>query len=360
MKGRNFNGSLQRVPSRRTGRGEGAGGRAASPAFRRAGSPGRQASRPRPRAPALRPSASAPALRASRPSLGASRAGLFARQSGSGTSRARPGALAARLFGSCARLFTLRAKLGTLCANFLGRVQSFLPCAKRALCATFLGACKLFLRAKLRSLVRKPFWVACKAFCLARKAQSLAAEPRSLVSTAFDLAHEAPVLRGRRAGLRARVGMGSARRSRPGSNPPKGRTLPAGSRPRAAPGVEHGTSATHTGWRKFVDEGERTEGPPNYLKPVRLAATRWKNQIAAEERHLAHAGIKPTGEGQRTGKARNPAQAASTTPTNTSWPASIPMLKEKSAKLDIALREPNLCECSGKAEAVQQAKESRR
>ena len=97
VKGRNFNGSLQRVPLRRTARGEGAGGRAASPAFRRAGSPGRQASRPRPRAPASRPSASAPALRASRPSLGASRAGLFARQSGSGTSRARPGALAARL-----------------------------------------------------------------------------------------------------------------------------------------------------------------------------------------------------------------------------------------------------------------------
>ena len=45
--------------------------------------------------------------------------------------------------------------------------------------------------------VRKAFWVACKAFCLARKAQSLAAEPRSLVATAFDLAHEAPVLRGR-------------------------------------------------------------------------------------------------------------------------------------------------------------------
>ena len=130
VKGRNFNGSLQRVPSRRTGRGEGAGGRAASPAFRRSGSPGRQASRPRPRSPASRPSASAPALRASRPSLGASRAGLFARQSGSGTSRARPGALCARLFGPCARLFTLRAKLGSLVCKALGRAQSFLPCAQ--------------------------------------------------------------------------------------------------------------------------------------------------------------------------------------------------------------------------------------
>ena len=155
---------------------------------------------------------------------------------------AEPRSLSRRAFSPAVRLWNLSGTARSLGRKafravrkafyapptFLGRVQGFLPCAQSS------------------KPPRKTFWGAFKGFLLSPQAQSLAAEPRSLVSTAFDLAHEARVLRGRRAGLRARVGMGSARRSRPGSNPPKGRTLPAGSRPRAAPGVEHGT-LTHRG-----------------------------------------------------------------------------------------------------------------
>ena len=177
VKGRNFNGSLQRVPSRRTGRGEGSRrsrGVTRLPASWLAGAPS---------LPTEAPSAGLEAFR-----LGPSPPSLAA----------EPRSLSRRASCPAVRLWNLSGK-----ARSLVRTAFW--------------------------VARKAFWVVCKAFCLACKAQSLAAEPRSLVSTAFELAHEAPVLRGRRAGLRARVGMGSARRSRPGSNPPKGRTLPAGS-----------------------------------------------------------------------------------------------------------------------------------
>ena len=66
----------------------------------------------------------------------------------------------------------------------------------------------------------------CRAACPAVRLSNLSGEARSLVSTAFDLAHEALVLLGRRAGLVAGRD-GYHRQSRPGSNPPQGPNAPS-------------------------------------------------------------------------------------------------------------------------------------